>query len=56
MCVTNEKESACNQNVILVANGQAYNRDYNTGFLRYLKFIPGSKRSTVEEPKSVNPC
>ena len=41
------KESACNQNVILVANGLAYNRDYNTGFLSYLKFILVSKRSTV---------
>ena len=55
--LTNEKESACNQNVIvLVANGYADNRDYNTGFLSYLKFILGSKRSTVEKPKLVNPC
>ena len=52
----NEKETACNQNVILVANGQAYNHDYNTGSLRYLKLILGSKRSTAEKPKSVNPC
>ena len=54
--LTNKKESACNQNVVLVANGYAYNRDYKTGFSCYFKFILGSKRRAVEKPTSVNPC